>query len=279
MAPFRGGCAPRWFRNFIPDARRFSQGGTGLTGLACRCYHAGVPDGETEREGSGEPVLRRVGVIGDVHARDAALEAALGFLRGLGDLNALLCTGDIVDGEGDADRCCALLREAGALTVRGNHDRWFLETVAHRTPGHPHYALSLSACAFLAALPPTRRFRTPRGALLLCHGLGADDMAGIYPDGSGVTPEANHRLHALVGAAEFRFVLCGHTHRPMIRVFEDLTLINAGTLQWGYERGFLVADFERGVAQFYALADDLAIRRAETVPLPAIPDPAFTEEF
>lgn len=239
-----------------------------MTGFACGCYHAGVPEWETEREESEEPTLRRIGVIGDVHAEDAALEAALGFLRGLGDLDALLCTGDIVDGAGDVNRCCALLRQAGARTVRGNHDRWFLETVADRAPGHPHYAIDLFACAFLAALPSTRRFRTPRGPLLLCHGLGADDMGGVYPDGSGTDPEAIFRLHALAGAAEFRFVLNGHTHRRMVRTVGDLTLINAGTLHRGYpDRGFLVADFERGVAQFYDLADEGTITPANAVPL------------
>ncbi len=49
-------------------------------------------------------------------------------------LDAVLCVGDVVDGGGDADRCCALLSAAAVSTVRGNHDRWFLEDTM-RDPG------------------------------------------------------------------------------------------------------------------------------------------------
>lgn len=210
----------------------------------------------------GESFLRRFGVIGDVHAEDAVLEALLGFLREQGDLDALLCTGDIVDGEGDASRCCEMLREAGALVVRGNHDRWLFEMGRYES-------VDLSARAYLAGLPPTRRFQTPRGPLLLCHGLGDDDMTGVYPDDDERALQANLPLLRLLKQAEHRFVINGHTHRRMIRTFGDLTILNAGTLQWGYERGFLIADFERGCAQFYAIAADApVITPAEAIALP-----------
>jgi len=80
------------------------------------------------------PALRRVGVLGDVHAEDGLLEAALDHLARYDDLDALLCTGDLVTGPGDAGKCLEMLRAAGALCVRGNHDRWFLEAT-RREPG------------------------------------------------------------------------------------------------------------------------------------------------
>ena len=231
-----------------------------MTRFRSGCYHAGVLEGES--------FLRRVGVIGDVHAEDADLEAVLNFLREQGDLDALLCTGDIVDGEGDASRCCALLREAGALTVRGNHDRWLFEMRRYES-------VDLSARAYLAALPPTRRFQTPRGPLLLCHGLGDNDITrwsgypGVYPDDGESALQANLPLLRLLMQAQYRFVINGHTHRRMVRTLDDLTILNAGTLQWGYERGFLIADFERAIARFYTIAaDGPEITPAEAHPLP-----------
>ncbi len=38
---------------------------------------------------------------------------------------------------------------------------------------------------WLEMLPPSRRFETPLGNLLLCHGLGDDDMAALKPDDEG----------------------------------------------------------------------------------------------
>src|SRR5436853_7065250 len=75
------------------------------------------------------PLLRRIGIIGDVHGEDGALEAALNLLGGITGLDAILCTGDVPgkNGTGDLARCCDLLENAGVMTIRGNHDRWYIE--------------------------------------------------------------------------------------------------------------------------------------------------------
>ena len=70
--------------------------------------------------------MTRIGVVGDVHACDAALERMLDHLRGL-EVDLLCCVGDIVNGPGDPDRCVELLEREHVLTVCGNHDRWLLE--------------------------------------------------------------------------------------------------------------------------------------------------------
>ena len=63
-------------------------------------------------------MLKKIGLIGDVHARDDRLAAALEVLTDL-DLDAILCTGDIMDGPGCPDRCIDLLKAHGVSTVRG----------------------------------------------------------------------------------------------------------------------------------------------------------------
>jgi len=217
--------------------------------------------------------LCRAGVIGDVHAEDETLEAVLAFLKTVPNLDALLCTGDVVTGPGDTGRCCGLLRAAGVLTVRGNHDRWFfLDGYAdYFALSTPDQEIAGADRTFLAGLPVTRAFDTPRGPLLLCLGLGDDDMAGVYPGDEGRALEANHRLHALVGAGAYRFIINGHTHRRMIRAFDGLTVLNAGTLRADHQPGFLVADFEAGRAECYNLSDTRQISAGETFALPAPP--------
>lgn len=227
-----------------------------------RCYCESM-------EGQISPV-RRVGVIGDVHTEDLALEAALTFLRTVSGLDALFCTGDIVTGTGQAGRCCQLLREHKVLTVRGNHDRWFFgeayEQLLQTTP--PDEITGMDRL-FLHTLPVTLSFDTPRGPLLLCHGTDTNDMDSVYPKDSEVVLSANHRLHRLFSEGYYRIMLGGHTHQRMVRTFGHLTIINAGTLRADKNPCFLTADFESGEVRFYDIApDSLAITPAATFRLP-----------
>jgi putative phosphoesterase len=195
-------------------------------------------------------LVHRVGIIGDVHTEHRALEAALTYLREVSRLDALLCTGDVVDGldGGDAGRCCVLLQQEGVRTIRGNHDRWFFESDAARAAA-ANAGMHLAARAFLSSLPKTLTFDTPRGQLLLCHGLADDDMAGIYPGGDEETIRRTLKERRVY--LWYRVVVAGHTHRRMVRTVGTVTIINAGTLQWGYEPCFCVADFDDGWVQFY----------------------------
>lgn len=211
-------------------------------------------------------VLNRVGIIGDVHAEDVLLTAAIAFLRECKPpVDALLCTGDIVDGTGNVDRCCAVLEEAGVQTVRGNHDRWLFERGSDE-------AISPEALRFLRSLPVTREFETPRGRLLLCHGLGDDDLAWFYPEQEESDLLQNEALRGLVHTGAYRYMVNGHTHVPMVRSLSALTILNAGTLQWAYGPCFHLADFDRETVTRFALdADTGAIRSSETLSLGIVP--------
>lgn len=197
-------------------------------------------------------------MIGDVHGEDAALEAALAYLATLGPLDAILCTGDVAakKGEGDTDRCCRLLADAGALCVRGNHDRWTLESggdPALAAIGLGDRLASRASLAFLKALPETRTFATPLGKLLLCHGVGGDDMAGVYP-GDDEAAAQRTLAEKRLDRGDYRVHLAGHTHRRMARTVCGVTLLNPGTLRWDEQPGFAVADFTEGAWTLYDLA-------------------------
>jgi predicted phosphodiesterase len=67
-------------------------------------------------------MLRRLGVIGDVHCESATLGRVLGVLGSM-NLDVILCVGDLVDGPGDADATLRMLQARGVECVAGNHDR------------------------------------------------------------------------------------------------------------------------------------------------------------
>jgi predicted phosphodiesterase len=170
-------------------------------------------------------MLRRLLLIGDVHGEAERLATALAAFGG--EVDAVLCVGDIVDGaaDGDVPRCVALLQEHGAIAVRGNHDRW---AVGGR-PLDPR-GCTAEVLAWLALLPATRTLETVAGALLLCHGVDADDMVRLTPDATGYALESNTALQGLLAGGRHRWMVAGHTHQRMVRRFGDLTVINAGTL-------------------------------------------------
>jgi predicted phosphodiesterase len=216
--------------------------------------------------GSQRAPLARIGVLGDIHAEDASLDVVLRFLEDAG-VDQVMSVGDIVDGPGSVDRCCELLMSAGALAVRGNHERWFLAGTMRELP-EATQAVGAEGRAFLASLPRTRRFETVAEPVLLCHGLGDDDMASVAPDENERTIRYNHALAPLIDADKPEIVINGHTHRRSAWSFRKLTVINAGTLYRQHQPCFLIVDLTTREATWFDLDSDLRIARKETQSMP-----------
>ena len=203
-------------------------------------------------------MLLRAGLIGDIHCEVTRLRRVLDHFRNSG-IETMLAVGDIADGPGDLGETCALLESAGVLAVAGNHERWLLSGQMRDLPdATPLAAVTPRARAYLTALPKTRSFTSPRGPVLLCHGLGEDDMATVKPDDYGYDLESNRALWELVEGRTARFVVNGHSHRPMLRNISGLTILNAGTLHGarGHRPICAVGDFDEGYLQIYDITDD-----------------------
>lgn len=220
-------------------------------------------------------MLSRIGLIGDVHAADNNLEVALHFLAAQ-DVSKVLCTGDVVDGAGDADRCCALLHEHEVETVRGNHDRWLLTGRTMQFPlGTPNITcweeLASTARDFMKALPVVRSYETVAGRLLLCHGVGENDMQMLRSDDDAYALQWKDELHDLLRENQFRWMIGGHTHQRMVRHFSSrfgsgLTVINAGTLTPDRAPCLSIVDFSSRQVQFWNITDG-ALECGETLVL------------
>ncbi len=216
----------------------------------------------------------RVGVLGDAHGQDETVARALRLFERR-NADAVLCVGDIVDGPGDVDRCVELLRGAGAISVRGNHERWFLSGDQRRLPDAT-LEVRPETRAYFESLPATRRLGTPLGTLLLCHGVGDDDMAELRPDTTGYALQAIPLLRDLMLDPDVSYAVGGHTHAPMVRRFPGLTFLNAGTLLPAHEPCVLFVDFEERSYSFHDASPAGELRVRESGPLPAplpIPEP------
>ena len=211
--------------------------------------------------------LRRVGALGDIHSEDERLETALRYFENE-RLDLICSVGDIIDGPGDPNRTIELLIEHEVVCVRGNHERWLSKGEMRDLPdANSQIDFKMNAWEFLKNLPLQRKFETSAGTMLLCHGLGDYDMGGVWPFDNNLTLHSNHALWNLVKLHEFDFVINGHTHRRLVQRFDDLTLINAGTLFREHNPCCLIVDFEAGIARYLNLPGDGKIEEAEKIEL------------
>lgn len=218
-------------------------------------------------------LLRRLGLLGDIHCEDERLATALAFLQTQA-LDLLCAVGDLVDGPGDVNRTIELLQEHRVITVRGNHERWLFSGEMRSLPeSNARGDLVDPAFEYLSLLPTVRRLETVAGSAMLCHGLGTDDMAGVWPADDHLQLHANYPLWQLVSRREFRFVLNGHTHQRLVRNFSNgneaeigLTIINAGTLFRKHRPCFCIADFGAGFVQYFDLEPALTPHEFQVLP-------------
>ena len=214
--------------------------------------------------------VERVGIVGDVHCEAEALGRVLDALEEM-NVDAVLCVGDLVDGVGDADATLSMLETRGVECVSGNHERWFMEG-EQRTLPDATQSVNEASRSFIESLPLVRRYDTPAGRAMLCHGVGKDDEAWLLPDTRGYALQDIPTLRELMIDPRVRFMLGGHTHERMVRVFPGLTVVNAGTIRSKDEQTFTVVDFVRMRVSFYSAEEGRTGELVEELDLP-LPEP------
>ncbi len=211
-----------------------------------------------------------MGVIGDVHCESETLSRVLDALETM-NVDAVLCVGDLVDGPGNADTTLNILKERGVHCVAGNHERWLLNGERRDVLDATHSIVEESR-EYVESLRRTRSYETPAGRVMLCHGVGQDDEAWLQPDTRGYALQDIPTLRELMLNDRVQFMIGGHTHQRMVRVFPGLTVVNVGTLHRKDEQTFSVIDFGAMTVTFYSAADADFGTKIEEVELP-VPDP------
>jgi predicted phosphodiesterase len=225
--------------------------------------------------------VTRYGVLSDVHANLQALEAVLTSLDRSG-VDRILVAGDLVGYGAQPNECIAVLREAGALCVAGNHDLF----LAGRLPAArlaPRARLSLEVQrrllsedvrAYLASLPQ----RLHHDGVLVTH--GSLDSPEEYVRDETRALELLDRLPQEAPGADT--LVLGHTHRQAcvltgrgavrprraVPVRGAVRLVNPGSVGQSrqHERRprarFAVYDSGAGVVHFSSTDYDVEAARA-----------------
>lgn len=153
-------------------------------------------------------------IFGDIHANIEALEAVLDDARSQ-NVTDYFCLGDIVGYNASPCECIKVMRELGAITVRGNHDHYCshdesledFQPNAAKVVRWTRSQLSQSDVQWLAGLPMSKILP----GMTLVHGtLDMPELWGYVFD----------NLDAEAHFAYQRTPLCfhGHTHVPVIFV-------------------------------------------------------------
>lgn len=164
--------------------------------------------------------MTRLAIITDVHADVHSLRDALAHIDRMG-CDRIVCAGDLVDYGLFPDETIRLLIERAILTIRGNHDRWAVET-RKRDRG---WRLSFEAITWLRRLPLSWSARLDGVRVAVHHGRPGSDMIGIYGD----IPEDD--AAALLEVAACDVLVVGHTHTAFERrVTGGRVIVNPGCL-------------------------------------------------
>lgn len=178
----------------------------------------------------------RFAAIADIHGNCAALQAVLDDIAALG-IRDIVNLGDCFSGPLEAGRTgdlLLLLDPEAMVTVRGNHDRYLLQTPLERmglSDRHAFGQLSPRHFDWLKRLPQTIVWRDE---VLLCHARpGEDDqywLDSVSPDGR-VTLRPQAEIEAIAAGIGQSLILCGHSHLPRAVALSDGRLIvNPGSV-------------------------------------------------
>jgi len=175
----------------------------------------------------------RFAAIADIHGNDLALEAVLADIRAAG-IADIVNLGDMASGPLDARRTMDRLMALDATHVRGNHDRWLIDSPLEKMGPweRPAYAqLDARPPDWLRTIPPTRVFRDE---VFLCHATPADDnvywLETVTPDGS-VTISRREVIEKAAEGISQSLILCGHTHiARAVRLGDGRLVVNPGSV-------------------------------------------------
>jgi len=204
-------------------------------------------------------------LIADIHGNYEALQRVLEIPH-----DKAVCLGDIVDYGPDPDKCIDLLRKKRIQTVRGNHDN----AVAFKVDcqcGYKYKHLSIATreytweildkdrIEYLQKLPLFIKQEIDGKKFYFTHASPSSMFEYIKPETQD--EEIHEMIKNAIESVEADFLIIGHSHIPMNRKLENLTIINPGSVGQPRDRdsrtSCAVFDTESGNIGFIRLDYDI----------------------
>jgi putative phosphoesterase len=172
-------------------------------------------------------------IVSDIHSNYEALLAVVH----AEDADEIFCLGDLVDFGPQPAECVQWVRHHASCVVRGNHDHALAFDVDCRSSERFHLLSELSRAMnrklvleqqmeWLRGLPVSKTLAFDGIRFHLSHAAPDGDLykSHLQPDISDAL------LAAEIGYINADFILCGHTHLPMVREIGGKTFVNPGSV-------------------------------------------------
>lgn len=236
----------------------------------------------------------RITLLGDVHANLPALEAVLADLDRSGDSDAVYHLGDLVGYAPWPDQVVALLRARGIGGVAGNYDSTVAvhhhhcgcryedpvqEELSHRSFAWTLEHTSPETKRWLATLPFRLDLRPVGGhasgpTLRLIHGSPVLNTVYWTEDRSD---DFCRKMAGYLGARAGDVVAFGHTHKPWLRVVDEIHFVNTGSVgrpkDGDWRAGYVVVEMDgKGVEVVFRRVEYDVGRAARGIRESTLPD-------
>jgi putative phosphoesterase len=179
----------------------------------------------------------KLGIVADIHANFENLKRAYALLRKLG-AHAIVCAGDLADGESEGGAVVDFMQAQGTPCVQGNHDyasskattahwleRWEMRDLGALPDNFRGDILKDEQRALLRDLPVMRRFELEGKRVLLTHASTWNQTSYLYPNGR------QEHFWRVAEEADADVVILGHTHVPMAVEVGDMWVVNPGAVK------------------------------------------------
>jgi putative phosphoesterase len=158
----------------------------------------------------------RIGIISDIHTNAEGLKLAL---ERMGQVDELLCAGDIVYQYRFGNEVIELLRQRGARNILGNHDCILLGPQGVRARGAAH--VRADNLEYLQSQPLLLDIEAAGKRLLMAHGSPFEPYdTYLYPK----SPELRR-----LAEIDRDYIILGHTHFQMSERIGSALVINPGS--------------------------------------------------
>jgi putative phosphoesterase len=158
----------------------------------------------------------RVGIVSDLHSNAAGLAAAL---ERMGDVDALLCAGDMVEDYRFSNEVVELLRDRDARCVLGNHDLGLLSPHGRRAREAAH--VRAANVDWLGGHPLRLDLQLGGMRIVLTHASPCD------PGTQYVWRHSPELMR--IAEVDADVVILGHTHSRMAERVGRVLVVNPGS--------------------------------------------------
>jgi putative phosphoesterase len=186
--------------------------------------------------------IKKIALLGDVHANLPALEAVLSHAKNLG-AEEIWNIGDFLGYGAFPNQVVKRMRKKKFTSIIGNYDLKVLDFPKKdenwRQNKHPlkylafkwaHDNLSRKSRQFLISLPEEREIEVGSFRFLLVHGSPVSNEELLEP----ATPERRlleiQQIAKETYGVEFAAIICGHSHQAFTRQVEKTLFVNTGSV-------------------------------------------------